>query len=70
MSVKETLQRTANNRKAEITKRNEELDKIKARLDALEKINDTRKSLDASKYVWSILSLTSIGIMHSPFSFL
>jgi len=41
MSVKETLQRTANNRKAEITKRNEELDKIKARLDALEKLNDT-----------------------------
>lgn len=40
MSVKETLQRTANNRKAEIAKRNEELDKIKARLDALEKIND------------------------------
>lgn len=49
MSVKETLQRTANNRKAEITKRNEELEKIKARLDALEKINDTSEDEEELK---------------------
>lgn len=49
MSVKETLQKTANNRKADITKRNEELDKIKARLDALEKINETSEDEEELK---------------------
>lgn len=49
MSVKETLQKTANNRKADITKRNEELEKIKARLDALEKINDTSEDEEELK---------------------
>lgn len=49
MTVKETLQRTANNRKADITKRNEELDKIKARLDELEKINETSKDEEELK---------------------
>lgn len=49
MNVKETLQKSANNRKAEITKRNEELEKIKARLDELEKINDTSEDEEELK---------------------
>lgn len=49
MNVKETLQKTANNRKADIKKRNDELDKIKARLDALEKINETSEDEEELK---------------------
>lgn len=51
MSVKETLQKTANNRNADIAKRNKELDEIKARLEALEKINETSEDEEELKAV-------------------